>query len=211
MSKSNLYYYIGILTQTLGCIILYIVFFMSFPYYWLFSLVVLAGIFLILKSGKRTATKAITIIAVPIIISISSTASLLTQRNAPKTEGILFEEFFFSDEDQNKWLENANDELQVLKNVENFTQLENKADIDKLDAFYKHKAKYIFVIGGGCFVAETAEMEAKITNDSLFIIWHEPNFPCASVGKHPRTNMALEIDKKLYPNYKNLKVIIKAE
>ena len=211
MSKSNLYYYIGILTQTLGCIILYIVFFMSFPYYWLFSLVVLAGIFLILKSGKRTATKAITIIAVPIIIAISPTTSLLTQCNAPKTEGILFEEFFFSDEHQNKWLENANDELQILNHVENDTQLENKATTYKLDAFYKHKAKYIFVIGGGCFVAETTEMEAKITNDSLFIIWHEPNFPCASVGKRPRTNMALEIDKKLYPNYKNFKVIIKAE
>ncbi|OAH69303.1 hypothetical protein AXA65_14785 [Chryseobacterium sp. FP211-J200] len=184
---------------------------MSFPYFWLFSLVVLAGIFLILKSGKRTATKAITIIAVPIIIAILPAVSLLTQRNAPKTEGILFEEFFFSDEDQNKWLENANDELQVLKNVENFTQLENKATTDKLDAFYKHKAKYIFVIGGGCFVAETTEMEAKIISDSLFIIWHEPNFPCATAGKHSRTNMALEIDKKLYPNYKNFKVIIKNE
>ena len=211
MNKSNLYYYLGILTQILGCIMLYIVFFMSFPYYWLFSLVILAGIFLILKSGKRTVTKAITIIAVPIIIAILPAASLLTQRNAPKTEGILFEEFFFSDEDQNKWLENANDELQVLKNVENFTQFENKADNDKLDAFYKHKAKYIFVIGGGCFVAETTEMEAKIISDSLFIIWHEPNFPCGTAGKHSRTNMALEIDKKLYPNYKNFKVIIKNE
>lgn len=145
------------------------------------------------------------------LITIILSAFLLTHCSVPQTEGISFEDFFFIYEDQNKWLENMNDELQVLKNVENFTQLEDKADNDKLNAFYKQKAKYIFLIGGGCFVAKTTEMEAKISNDTLFIIWHEPNFPCPPAGKHSRTNMALEIDKKIYPNYKIFKVIIKQE
>lgn len=139
------------------------------------------------------------------LITILLTAFLLTQCDAPKTEGISFSETsFFQNENQNRWLENTKDELQFLTYAEN-------ADNEKLNAFYQQNAKYIFVIGGGCFVAKTTEMEARISNDSLFIIWHEPNFPCPSVGKRPRTNMALEIDKKRYPNYKNFKIIIKEE
>ncbi|MDR6969544.1 putative membrane protein YphA (DoxX/SURF4 family) [Flavobacterium arsenatis] len=68
MSKSNLYYYLGILIETLGCIILYIAYFMSFSYYWLFLLMIFAGIFFITKSDKKTSTKAITILAIPIIV-----------------------------------------------------------------------------------------------------------------------------------------------
>lgn len=139
----------------------------------------------------------------PIIITLS--AFFLVQCNAPKTEGISFEETsFFQYENQNKWLENTKDELQFLTYAEN-------ADSEKLNEFYKQKAKYIFLIGGGCFVAKPTELEAKISRDSLFIIWHEPNFPCPPVGKHSRTNMALEIDKNKYPNYKKFKIIIKAE
>ncbi|WP_264748303.1 hypothetical protein [Chryseobacterium kimseyorum] len=69
MNKSNLYYFLGILLQALGYIILYIAFFMSFSYYWLLSLMILAGIFLIIKSEKTTLIRAITIIAVPIVIA----------------------------------------------------------------------------------------------------------------------------------------------
>ena len=69
MKKSNLYYILGILLQALGYIILYIAFFMSFSYYWLFSLMILAGIFVIIKSEKTTLIRAITIIAVPIVIA----------------------------------------------------------------------------------------------------------------------------------------------
>lgn len=69
MKKSNLYDFLVILLQALGYIILYIAFFMSFSYYWLFSLMILDGIFLIIKSEKTTLTKAVTIIAVPIVIA----------------------------------------------------------------------------------------------------------------------------------------------
>jgi len=137
--------------------------------------------------------------------TIILTAFFFIQCSAPKTEGISFNETaFFQNENQNKWLESTKDELQFLTYAEN-------ADSEKLNAFYQQKAKYIFLIGDGCFTAKSKELEAKISNDSLFIVWHEPNFPCPSVGKRSQTNMALEIDKKQYPNYKNFKIIIKEE
>lgn len=84
--------------------------------------------------------------------TIILTTLLLIQCNAPKTEGISFSETsFFQNENQNRWLENTKDELQFLAYAEN-------ADSEKLKAFYQQKAKYIFVIGGGCFVAKTTEM-----------------------------------------------------
>ena len=139
------------------------------------------------------------------LITILLTAFFLIQCNAPQTEGISFSETaFFQNENQDRWLENTKDDLQFLTYAEN-------ADSEKLNAFYQQKAKYIFLIGGGCFTATPKELEAKIAKDSLFIIWHEPNSPCPPVGKRSRANMALEIDKSLYPNYKNFKIIIKEE
>lgn len=139
------------------------------------------------------------------LITILLSALFLIQCNTPQTEGISFSETaFFQHENQNRWLENKKDELQFLTYAEN-------ADSKKLNTFYKQKAKYIFLIGGGCFAATPKELEAKIAKDSLFIIWHQPNSPCPQVGERSQTNMALEIDKKRYPNYKNFKIIIKEE
>lgn len=138
-------------------------------------------------------------------ITILLTAFFLIQCNAPQTDGISFSETTFSqNESQDRWLENTKDELQILTYAEN-------ADSEELNAFYQQKAKYIFLIGGGCFTAEPSELEAKIAKDTLFIIWHQPNSLCPQVGERSQTNMALEIDKKLYPNYKSFKVIIKEE
>lgn|GEM_PF-1408276 len=124
-------------------------------------------------------------------------------RFAPKTPGVDFRETtYFQYENQNQWIETAGDEVRILAYAEN-------ADLDKLKKIYDKKARYIFLAGGGCFSATEQEMEAQISNDTLYIIWHEPQRPCPSTGKKEQTCMSLEIDKSRYPDYKNFKIILK--
>ncbi|TCD12107.1 hypothetical protein EZ449_03560 [Pedobacter frigidisoli] len=123
-----------------------------------------------------------------------------------KTEGINFNECNFYYENQNKWISTTNDAKQFLEL--DSALLTNPTYVKQLDSTYSKKAQYIFIIGGGYFYAQAKEMKAEIKHDTLYIIWNEPNGMCPPTGERSQTNMCLEIDKVLYPNYKNFKIVI---
>lgn len=62
MNKSNLYYFPGTLFLTLAGISFYVIL-----NYWLFGFLVISGLFLILKSDKKSWLRTLTIILLPVI------------------------------------------------------------------------------------------------------------------------------------------------
>ncbi|RZL51247.1 MAG: hypothetical protein EOP00_00070 [Pedobacter sp.] len=144
-------------------------------------------------------SKIISLLAVVLMLSSCS------QRLEP-IKGINFKECKFYDENQNKWISTLTDAKQVL--IIDSVELTNPTYIKQLDSTYIKKAQYIFLAGGGCFNAQVKEMGAEIKHDTLHIIWNEPNSICPPTGKRAPTTLCLEIDKTLYPNYKNFKIVL---
>ena len=62
MNKSNIFYYLGTLFLALASISFYVIL-----NYWLFGFLLISGLFLILKSDKKSWLKILTIILVPVI------------------------------------------------------------------------------------------------------------------------------------------------
>ncbi|MCZ4244131.1 hypothetical protein [Pedobacter punctiformis] len=135
------------------------------------------------------------------ILGILILSVLFTNCNTHKqTKGINFKEIAFEYENQNKWVSTVTEAKQLLL-LDSLS-----VTTEQLDSMYNKKAQYIFVIGGGCFSAKPGEMEAKIQNDTLEIIWNEPSGMCPETGKMAPANMCLEIEKEKYPRYKDFKI-----
>lgn len=62
MNKSNIYYSLGTLSLAVASISFYVIL-----NYWIFGFLLISGLFLILKSNKKSWLKILTIILVPII------------------------------------------------------------------------------------------------------------------------------------------------
>jgi hypothetical protein len=99
-----------------------------------------------------------------------------------------------------KWIDNKQD---AINSELHFDNLElNKRNLER---FYKTKAQYFFIIGGGGIWVKAKNCRAKIKNDTLYIIY-KPKFNDEPVGEAASTMMCMELDKAKYPNYKSLTI-----
>ncbi|ADV48041.1 hypothetical protein Celal_0706 [Cellulophaga algicola DSM 14237] len=78
---------------------------------------------------------------------------------------------------------------------------ENKQE----EQFYTTNAVFLFNVGGGCFSARPSQIAIKLTNNLVAINWDEPKQPCPRVGEASSFYAMIIINKKEYPNYKELK------
>lgn len=64
---------------------------------------------------------------------------------------------------------------------------------------------YLMYFPGGCYNIQAKDLSAYITNDTLNIVWNMPWWDCPPFGEHSSSFIEIEVNKKLYPKYKNLK------
>ena len=98
-----------------------------------------------------------------------------------------------------KLIENYKDALnaEIVDTTKN-----NKAGYEK---YYAQNADYLFSMGNGCFTPKIEELYAKQSSDTIKIYWERKFWkPCPSTGKHRRISAKITINKKKYPNYKQL-------
>ncbi|WP_395053398.1 hypothetical protein [Flavobacterium sp.] len=117
--------------------------------------------------------------------------------------------FYFCDfalfEDNNpfkdsKWVENKEDALKTKLTFYN-------SDMNKrnLDSLYKQTAQYLFIIGGGGIWVKAESCSAEIKNDTILLKYKvKKNY--GQVGEAVSSLICMEINKRKYPNYRELKI-----
>ena len=112
-----------------------------------------------------------------------------------------FDKFQYNDSlYYSKWIDNKEDALK--------TKLTFDSDLNKrnLDSLYKETAQFLFIVGGGGMYVDIENCSAEIKNDTLFIKY-KGNEISGPVGEAASSLVCLEINRKKYPDYKNMKVI----
>ncbi|CAC9976813.1 hypothetical protein DBB36_22485 [Flavobacterium sp. WLB] len=99
-----------------------------------------------------------------------------------------------------KWIDNKEDALKTK-----LTFVDSNLNERNLDSLYKETAQHLFIIGGGGMYVPVENCSVEIKNDTIQINFngnhiHEP------VGEAASSFVCLEINRKKYPNYKNMKV-----
>lgn len=72
--------------------------------------------------------------------------------------------------------------------------------------FYKNNAVYLFQIGGGCFYPKHENISVELNNNTIHIIWKQPNEPCPETGEYLPFFGKIIISKNEYPKYKTMKI-----
>lgn len=104
----------------------------------------------------------------------------------------------------NKWIESRQEALKAgLK----FNQREDAPEIG--DDTYKTSAQYLFVIGGGDRWVTAADCEGEIAHDTIKIRYR-PEFHRGQVAEAAPSLICMELNKKLYPEYRNMKIVFEA-
>lgn len=98
-----------------------------------------------------------------------------------------------------KWVENKEEALK--------TKLTFDSSLDKrnLDSLYQETAQFLFIVGGGGTYVPIEKCSAEIKNNSV-LIKYTGNSIKGPVGEAASTLICLEINKKKYPNYKNMRI-----
>ncbi|MTH14131.1 hypothetical protein [Flavobacterium sp. LC2016-01] len=98
-----------------------------------------------------------------------------------------------------KWIDSKDDAFKTKLTFD-----DSKLNQRNLDSLYKKTAQFLFVIGGGSLSILPKDCVPEIKNDTLFIRYKAISH--SGVGEIASSNICLEINKKKYPNFKNMKI-----
>jgi len=99
-----------------------------------------------------------------------------------------------------KWVDNKEEASKAKLTLDSSLNKRN------LDSLYKEIGQYLFVIGGGGIYVGADDCSASIQNDSI-LIKYNISATSGAVGEMASSSICLEINRKKYPNYKNMKVV----